>query len=100
MQRDVQFFHGEAVVDFEGEMVEEHCFVSLKKEPVLYLSDDVFLTFSFLVLLGDGLVDVLLFGLVGITRMHDRYLLVLDVVGEFQLLDDLLVLKVNLVHFG
>jgi len=85
-------------VDFEGEMVEEHCFVSLEEEPVLYLPYDVLLPFSFFVLLGDGLVDVLLFGLVGITRVHDRYLLVVDVVGELQLLDDLLVLKVNLIH--
>jgi hypothetical protein len=30
--------------------------------------------------------------------VHDRYLLVVDVVGELQLLDDLLVLKVNLIH--
>ena len=71
MQRNVEFVHGEAVMDFEREMVEEHCFVSLEEEPVFYLPYDVLLPFSFFVLLRDGLVDVLFFGLIGITRMHD-----------------------------
>lgn len=66
MEGDAEFFHGEAVVDLEGEVVQEDCLVTLEQEPVFYLTDDVFLALGFLVLLGDGLVDVLLLGLVGI----------------------------------
>jgi hypothetical protein len=30
VERDVEFLHGEAVVDFEGEMIEENSFVTLE----------------------------------------------------------------------
>ena len=100
MEGDAEFFHGEAVVDLEGEVVEEDGLVTLEEEPVLDLADDVLLALRFLVLLRDGLVDVLLLGLVGIARVHHRDLLVVDVVGQLQLLDHLLVLEVNLVHLG
>lgn len=81
-------------------MVEEDCLVTLKEEPVFDLSNDVLLALGLLVLLRDGFVDVLLLGLVSITGMHNRDLFVIDVVGELQLLDDLLVLEVDLVHLG
>lgn len=81
-------------------MVEEDCLVTLKQEPILDLTDDILLALCLLIFLSDGLVDVLLLGLVRIAGMHNRDLLVIDVVGHFQLLDDLLVLEVDLVHFG
>ena len=100
MEGDAEFLHGEAVVDLEGEVVEEDGLVTLEEEPVLDLADDVLLALRFLVLLRDGLVDVLLLGLVGIARVHHRDLLVVDVVGQLQLLDHLLVLEVDLVHLS
>jgi len=99
VQRDVEFVHREAVVDLEGEMVQKDRFVSLEQEPVLDLTDHIFLPLSLLVLLRNRLVYVLLLALVGISRLHHRYLLIV-VVGQFDLLDDLLVLEVNRVHLG
>lgn len=100
VEGDVELFHCEAVVDLEGEVVEEDCFVSLEQEPVFDLPDDVLLALSLLVLLGDGFVYVLLLGFVSVTGMHHGNLLVVDVVGQLQLLDYLLVLEVDLVHLG
>ena len=87
-------------MDLEGEMVEEDCLVTLEEEPIFDLPDDVLLALGLFVLLCDGFVDVLLFGFVGIAGVHHRDLLVVDVVGELQLLDDLLILEVDLVHLG
>jgi hypothetical protein len=30
LERDIEFVHGEAVMDFEGEVVEKHCFVTFE----------------------------------------------------------------------
>lgn len=87
-------------MDLEGEMVEEDCLVTLEEEPIFDLPDDVLLALGFLILLCDGFVDILLFGFIGIAGVNHRYLLVVDVVGELQLLDHLLVLEVDLVHLG
>lgn len=100
VEGDVELLHGEAVVDLEGEVVEEDGLVALEEEPVLDLADDVLLALRLLVLLGNRFVDVLLLGLVGVARVHYRDLLVIDVVRQFQLLDKLLVLEVDLVHLS
>lgn len=80
-------------------MVEENSFVSFEKKPVFDFPDHIFFTLSLLILLCDGFVDILLFGLVGIAGLHHRDFLFI-VVGEFDLLDDLFVLEVDRVHFG
>lgn len=67
MEWDVEFLHGEAVVDLQGKVVQEDGFVTLEQEPVFDLTNDILLAFGLLVLLGNRLVYVLLFGLVGIS---------------------------------
>lgn len=80
-------------------MVEKDSFVSFEQKPVFDFADHIFFAFGLLILLCDGLVDILLFGLVGIAGLDHRDLLLI-VVGELDLLDDLLVLEVDCVHFG
>lgn len=100
MEGDAQFFKGEAVVDFEGEMVEEDGFVSFEEEPVFDFANDFLATFCFLVLLGNGLVDILFLGLIGVSGLDDWYFFVFCGVGHFDLLYDFLVLEVDGIHFG
>lgn len=100
VERDIKLLHGETVMDFEGEMIKEDCFVSFEKKPVFDLSDNVLFALGLLVFLCYWLVDVLLFRFVGVTWMHHRDLLIVDVIGQLQLLNDLLVLEIDLVHLG
>ena len=53
VEGDVEFVEGEAVVDFEGEVVQKYGFVAFEQEPVLYLADRLFFVLRLLVLLGD-----------------------------------------------
>ena len=99
MQRDAQFVHREAVVDFQREVVQEDRLVALEQEPVFYFADHLLLAFRLLVLLRYRFVYVLLLALVGFAGLHNRNLL-LVVVGQLDLLDDLLVLEVDRVHLG
>jgi hypothetical protein len=101
VQGDVQFLHSEAVVNFKGEMIEEHSFVSLEEEPVFDFTNGFLLVLSFFVLLRDGFIDVLfLTTLVIFCGVDDRDALFLCVVGEFYLLYDFFIFEVDLVHFG
>lgn len=86
-------------MDFEREMIEKDGFVSFEQKPVFDFADHIFLPFRLFILLGDGFVDILLLGLVGIAGLYHRDLLFI-VVGEFDLLDDFFVLEVDCVHFG
>jgi hypothetical protein len=63
-------------------MVQKYGFVPLKQKPILYLTDDVLLAFCLLVLLGDGFIDILLFGFVGIAGVDHRDLLIVYVIGH------------------
>lgn len=100
MEGDAQFVQGEAVVDLQGEVVQEDGLVAFEEEPVLDLPDCVLFAFSLLVLLGYRLVDVLLLAFIGVPRLHYRYFCLLRVVGHLDLLDHLLVLEVDRVHLG
>lgn len=53
MEWDVQFLHGEAVVDLQGEMVQEDGLVTLEQEPVFDLTNDVLLALGLLILLSN-----------------------------------------------
>jgi len=53
VERDAEFVHSEAVVDLEGEVVQEDGLVALEQEPVFDLADDLLLALGLLVLLGD-----------------------------------------------
>lgn len=53
MQRDVEFVHGEAVVDFEGKVVQEDGFVPFEQEPVFDLANGLLFALGLLVLLSD-----------------------------------------------
>ena len=79
-------------------MVEENCLVAFEQEPVLYAADDGFLDFRLLVLVSDLTIHVVS------TRLRRRGSFFLHVaglgVGYFDLLDDLLVLEVDFIHFG
>lgn len=77
MEGDVEFIEGEAVVDLEGEVVQEDCFVSFEQEPVLDLPYGLLLVLGFLILMGYRFVDVLLFGLVGVATLNHADLLFL-----------------------
>ena len=77
MEGDVEFIEGEAVVDLEGEVVQEDGFVSFEQEPVLDFPYGLLLVLGFLVLVGYRFVDVLLFGLVGIATLNHADLLFL-----------------------
>lgn len=100
VQGNTQLVHRETVVDLQGQVVQEHRLVSLKQEPVLYLTDRLLAPLCLFVLLGNRFVDVLLLRLVGVPGLHDRNLLFIVGVGHLHLLDDLLVLEVDRVHLG
>lgn len=71
VEGNIELFHGEAVVDFEREMVQKDGFVTFEQEPIFYLPDRVLLALGFLVLLSNRFVDVLLLGLVRVSGMHN-----------------------------
>ena len=87
-------------MDLEGEMVQKNSFVSFEQKPIFNLPDYLLLVFSFLVFLGYRFVDILLFGFICISRLHNRYLLLLGGVGHLHLLYNLLVLEVYRIHLG
>jgi hypothetical protein len=100
VERDTQFLHGEAVVDLQGEVVQEDGLVSLEEEPVLDLAYGLLAVLGLLVLLRDRLEDVLLLALVGVARLHHRDLLLVSSVGHLDLLDNLLVFEVDCIHLS
>ena len=81
-------------------MVQKNCFISFEQKPIFDFSDRIFFTFSLFILLCDRFIDILLFGLVCITRMNNWDLLLLRISNYLNLLNYFLILKINLVHFG
>lgn len=80
-------------------MVQKDCFVSLKQKPILYSSNNCFLNLGLLVLCGDCFVNIFLSGGTlngerGTFVLHHRFTLVC----HLNLLDDLFVLKIDLIH--
>lgn len=82
-------------------MVQEDSFVTLEQEPVLNFTDCCFFNLRLLIFLGDGFIQILILRLRRLCWSHNRGQLLLFFIilfGYLDLLDNLLILEIDLIH--
>lgn len=82
-------------------MVQKDGFVTLEQEPVLDFTNRCFLDLSLFILLSDRLIQVLVLGLWGLCWSYNcgqLLLLLVILFGNLDLLNDLLILEIDLIH--